>query len=293
MGDLETFETHRGLLFGLSYRLLGSVAEAEDIVQEAYLRWRRQEAEVQSPKAYLSSIATRLCLDRLRQLSRQREDYVGVWLPEPLLESPATPDASAAIADSLSTAFIVLLETLPPVERAAFLLHEVFGYDYAEIATMVDKTEANCRQLVSRARAKLAQRRKRAETSPARSEALVQSFLQACQRGDVAALLDLLTDDAVLHSDGGGRVRAALRPILGADRISRFFVGICRRMPEPWTVRFTRINHAPSLLVFENGRLIQTMAFEFVGDRIADLYVVRNPGKLRHLPASPKAADQL
>lgn len=291
MGDIDTFESHRRFLFGLAYRLLGSVAEAEDIVQEAYLRWQRSTADVESPKSYLASTVTRLGLDRLRQLSRRREEYVGVWLPEPLLEAAHEPaDAAEALADSLSNAFIVLLETLPPVERAVFLLHEVFAYDYAEIATMVDKTEANCRQMVSRARAKIAQRRSQPQPSPARSELLVQSFLQACHRGDVTGLMNLLTDDAVLRSDGGGLVRAATWPVFGADKISRFFAGIYKRFEGDWQVRFVRINATPSVLVYESGTLVQTMSFEFSDDeRIENIYVVRNPEKLRHLPPTPDA----
>ncbi|HYP15817.1 MAG TPA: RNA polymerase sigma factor SigJ, partial [Opitutus sp.] len=213
----DVFQDHRPLLFSIAYRMLGSVADAEDMVQETFLRWRTQDAAtIDSPKAWLISTITRLSIDQLRSARRQRESYVGVWLPEPLVgadDSARSPDKLAALADSLGLAFMHLMEDLAPVERAVFMLREAFDYDYAEIAKIVEKSEANCRQFYSRAKRHLAQREMREEPASEKAERVVQQFLQACVSGDMRSFLAVLTDDAVMYSDGGGKVRAALKPI--------------------------------------------------------------------------------
>ncbi|MBI3885853.1 MAG: RNA polymerase sigma-70 factor [Opitutae bacterium] len=288
----DSFTAHRRLLFGLAYRMLGRVAAAEDIVQEAWLRWQRQDpAGVRSPRAWLVATTTRLCIDQLRATHRERTDYYGVWLPEPLVETAAPPDEAAALADSLTMAFMLLLERLSPPERAVFLLREAFAYDYAEIAGIVDKSEANCRQIVSRARAQL----DRAPPQPAppsdRAESIVRQFLTATTTGDVRRLLALLTDDATLFSDGGGRVAAAGRPIRSADHISRFFVGIRRRVPVAAEVRLARINGRAGALVLAAGRVTDALSFDLRGQRIHAIFLVRNPEKLRHLAGGPCLAE--
>lgn len=281
---IDVFMEHRALLFGIAYRMLGSVAEAEDLVQETYLRWQRQKAGiVETPKAWLVATLTRLGIDQLRSARRRREDYVGVWLPEPLVDSAApAPDQVAALGDSLGLAFLVLLETLGPVERAVFLLREAFDYDYAEIALIVGKSEAACRQMVSRAKSHLAQRTP-AEAAPSpRAEQIVQRFMSACATGDVRELLAVLTDDAVLYADGGGRVRSVLRPIHRADRISRFFVGI-RRWGPPMTMALARVNGEVGAVLRRADGHLSVSAFAFDGDRIRAIYTVTNPEKLRHV----------
>src|SRR5213592_576220 len=223
------YEELRPLLFSIAYRMVSSVSEAEDIVQEAFLRIHRVEAEgtkVDSPKAYLSAVVTRLSIDHLKSARARREQYVGQWLPEPLLTDSA-PDAAAQAetADSLSMAFLVLLESLTPVERAVFLLRETFGYGYDEIASMVGRSEANCRQIAVRARKQIEARRPRFEASPHGRDEITSKFMDACATGDLKELVDLLADDIVLWSDGGGKVRAAHRPISGREAVARFVLG--------------------------------------------------------------------
>lgn len=287
---IATFTEHKPLLFGIAYRMLGSVAEADDMVQETWLRWQRQdEAEVQSPKAWLVSTITRLCIDQLRSARRKREEYYGVWLPEPLVESSErTPRDSAALADSLGMAFMLMLEALSPVERAVFLLREVFDYDYPDISRIVGKSEANCRQIVRRAKASLPKTAEPAATPPdARASEVVQRFLAAARSGNVQELLAVLTEDATLYTDGGGRIAATGRPIVSADHVSRFFAGIRRKAKAPAEVRLARINGQDGALILQNGRLDRTMVFELRGDRVAAIYMVRNPDKLQHLPNPP------
>lgn len=280
---LETFTAQRAALFGIAYRMLGSVAEAEDMVQETYLRWRKQDpAAVGNAKAWLITATTRLCVDQLRSARQRREEYVGVWLPEPLVgETAPAPSEHAALADSLSLAFMLMLETLGPVERAVFLLREAFDLDYATIAGIVDRSEAACRQMVSRAKTQLARQPAPQTRPPAEAERLMREFMAATQTGKLPDLLALLSDDAVLYTDGGGRVLAAGRPIVSADRIARFFVGV-RRRAETGEVRveFATVNGAPGALRYVDGRLERVVAIEATGGRIARVYIVRNPEKL-------------
>lgn len=290
---LATFTASRRLLFDLAYRMLGRVVEAEDVVQDTWLRWQKQDlAAVTSPKAWLVATATRLAIDRLRSARHTREEYYGVWLPEPLVENSApSPADSAALADSLTMAFMVLLERLSPDERAVFLLREVFDRDYAEIAGIVAKTESACRQIVSRARASL-----RGATPPPaapdeRAARIVRQFFTAVSTGQTGELLALLQTDAVLYSDGGGRVRSAGRPIRSADRISRLFVGLRARFPDYARAEFDfrTINGRPGALMLNAGRLLNVYSLDLDGDRIRTIYLVRNPDKLRHLVGSAHA----
>lgn len=288
MNDATTFEQYRSLLFAIAYRMLGGVAEAEDMVQETFLRWQRQAgAEIQSAKALLTTIVTRLCIDHLKSARHQRVHYVGVWLPEPLVENDGENPAKAAeLADSLTNAFILLLETLSPVERAVFLLHEVFDYDYCEVSRIVRKSEANCRQMAVRAREHLAARRPRFQADPNHVAQLLSRFLQARDRGNCQALLDLLTEDATVYSDGGGKVTALRSPIHGAERVARFFVNINRlfqRAQVKLEIRPMNINAEPGLLIFLDGKLEQSMTFELADGRIRAIYIMRNPDKLKHL----------
>lgn len=283
---IESFNAHRGQLFGIAYRMLGSVAEADDMVQETWLRWQKQDAGgIESPKAWLIATTTRLCIDQLRSARRQREEYYGVWLPEPLVENaPASPENSAMLAESLTMAFMLMLETLDPVERAVFVLREVFDYDYVDIAAIVGKTEANCRQIVRRSKLQLATPAVAATPSET-ARRVVEKFMDAAASGEVGDLLALLTADATLFSDGGGRVAAAGRPIHSADHISRFFVGIRDRQPADVALRFVAINGRPGVLMSSGGHIFNAVSFDLDGERVRAIYIVRNPEKLKHLPS--------
>jgi RNA polymerase sigma-70 factor (ECF subfamily) len=281
----EIFDQHRPLLFSIAYRMLGSVMDAEDVVQEAFLRWQRT-SEVRSPRAYLSAIITRLCIDQLRSARTRREQYVGPWLPEPLPTEPA-PD-TAAIDESLSMAFLVLLESLNPTERAVFLLREVFDYDYAEISHLLDKSEANCRQIARRARQSIAARRPRFERSPEQEERLTRRFVETCTSGDMEGLLALLSDDITVWSDGGGRVAAARHPIHGPERVARFFMGLVGKAPPSFTVRQTWINGAPGIVGYVDGRPLNVLTFDVADGRIQAVRIVLNPDKLGAVPPLPE-----
>jgi len=274
------FEVYRPLLFSIAYRMLGSASEADDILQDAWLRARQDEdADVRSPRAYLTTIVTRLCIDHLRSAERNRMEYPGPWLPEPLAEPN---QESAELASSLSTAFLVVLERLAPTERAVFLLREVFELDFDEIAASVGKSEANTRQILTRARRRLGEPRPRFRMSRQDSVDIVQQFRHACVTGNVEELLAVLHADATLIADGGGKALAAPRPVIGADRIAEFVIDIVGKMR--WSEsdpRLVTINGAPGLLLrhptFGNG----TYSFDITDGRIRAIYVVRNPDKLR------------
>ena len=280
--SLEAFGRYRPLLFSIAYRMLGGVMEAEDVVQEAYLRWRRASTEeVRSPKAYLSTVVTRLSIDRLRREKVRREEYVGPWLPEPLVSGDEEAE-TVGLEGALSMAFLVLLESLGPIERAVFLLGDVFGYEYAEIAAFVGKTEANCRQICVRARRSIAARRPRFESSPEEEERLMRTFLRACTEGDMEGLVSMLSEDATLYSDGGGKTRAALNPIRGAEKIARFFAGILAKAPPGFIVRHSTINGRPGLIgYFADGRPHSVTTFDVAQGNIRAIRLVVNPEKLR------------
>jgi len=282
MGDLETFLGLRASLFGVAYRMIGSATEAEDIVQEAYVRWsKRGPGDVTTPSAYLTTIVTRLCIDQLRSARARRETYKGPWLPEPVEPEAPEPGASAELADSLSLAFLVLLEELQPVERAAFLLHDVFEYPYGEIADIVDRSEAACRQLVSRARRRIDAPRRRFDVDRDHGRELTRRFLTACGTGDLDGLLALLSDDVIVWTDGGGKVRAALRPVTGPHRSARFLLSVARRVPEGVSVREVSLNGQPGLVFEEEGgRVSIALTLDVLDDMVVAVRVVTNPDKL-------------
>lgn len=291
---LETFHTHRPLLFGIAYRMLGAVSDAEDILQEIWLRWQRQDATaIVSAKAWLVSATARACIDQLRSARRAREDYYGVWLPEPLMPATDTdPRTTAELSESLSMAFMLLLESLGPTERAVFLLREIFGCDYDEVATVVGKTEANCRQIVRRAKAQLEIAPRSSPPPTAQAQQLVDAFLAATASGDMSRILALITADCAVYSDGGGRVKAAGRPILGADHTSRFLVGIWPKFVDEMERRRVIINGAPGLLMSLGGQVHYAFSFEVAGDRVRALYIHCNPEKLRHLSSAGRGREK-
>lgn len=280
------FDQYRARLFGIAYRMLGSVMDAEDIVQEAALRWQRAPAdEAQSRQAYLTTIVTRLCIDHLRSARVRREEYIGPWLPEPVI-TEAPPDADhAALSESLSMAFLVLLESLTPTERAVFLLREVFDYDYAEIARIVDKSEAACRQLVSRARQRVTGRPRRQPVTLEEGERLAQQFALTCATGDVPGLMNLLAPDVVSWQDGGGKALAARNPILGADRVARYYVGLTRKAPPGFQARLAWVNGQPGVVAFVDGQPFLALELDIADGRIQALRLVVNPDKLQSIAA--------
>jgi RNA polymerase sigma-70 factor, ECF subfamily len=266
--------------------MLGTVADAEDALQEAYLRWERaNEEEIRSPKAFLATITTRLCLNHLESARVRREEYVGEWLPEPLVTQESEPVDRVELAESLSIAFLVLLESLTPTERAVLLLRDVFGYEFAEVASILGTSEANCRQSLSRARKHVAANRPRFETSTEQRDRLLHAFMGATARGDLAGLVSLLAEDVTVRSDGGGKASAALQPILGADRAARFFVGIAKKFGKLYAdTRFAEINGEPGVIIYVDGEPVSVTTFEFSEGRIRNVFIVRNPDKLHALP---------
>ncbi len=283
----ELFEEHRTHLFAVAYRMLGSVADAEDMVQETFLRWQREDrVAILSPRAWLTTVVTRLCLNYLKSARVQREEYIGPWLPEPLVaEDTPTPSQHAEHAESLSIAFLVLLETLSPVERAIYLLREVFDYAFAEIAAIVDKTEANCRQLLVRARQHLAERRPRFPASPAEQRRLAEAFLLAANQGDLAGLTAILSEDVTLLSDGGAATKTTRRPIQGLDAVSRLLLhGAPREQAAFTSTRLVTVNAAPGLLASRGDIPRAIIAFDFDAARIRAIYLIANPTKLQRLP---------
>jgi len=303
------FEPHRPRLLGLAYRMLGSMADAEDAAQETYLRWHAADREnVSDPKAFLMTTTTRICLNMLTSARARREEYVGPWLPEPVLDTAAlAPDSRTELAEDLSIALLLTLDRLSPLERAAFLLHDVFDFSFSEVATALERREAACRQLAARARAHVRAVRPRGVTAPparpaeidAKHAQLISAFAAATQSGDLNALTQLLASDVRVVTDGGGKVAAGLNPrhrlghvVDGADRVARFLVGGARervgaRWPEAFTMRLATINGLPGVIVDGPEGPVQTAAFEIEDDVIRALYVVRNPDKLRHLAAAP------
>jgi RNA polymerase sigma-70 factor (ECF subfamily) len=272
--------------FAVAYRMLGTVAEAEDVAQEALLRLARAREPVEEPAAWITTVATRLSIDVLRLARVRRETYVGPWLPEPLVEdATAGPAARAELADSLSQAFLVVLERLTPLERAAFLLREVFDYEYAEIAAALDRSEASCRQLVARARKHLHAERPRFDADEARRDDLLAHFLAAAEDGDVEALEELLARDAVLYADGGGKVAAARHPLFGGARIARVVARIVRKQRrQALVLERVRVNGQPGrILRRPGGEVWDVLSIDVRDGRIQAVRIVRNPDKLAHL----------
>jgi RNA polymerase sigma-70 factor, ECF subfamily len=276
--------------------MLGSMADAEDAVQETYLRWHGADRDtVSNPRAFLMTTTTRICLDMLTSARARHEEYVGPWLPEPIVDTAAlAPDSRTELAEDLSIALLLTLDRLSPLERAAFLLHDVFDFSFNEVASALERNEAACRQLAARARAHVREARPRGATAPRSGEVdakhaqLLSTFAAATQSGDLNALTQLLASDVRVVTDGGGKVRAALEVIDGADRVARFLVGVTRKHPGQWwrddfTVRIAAINGLPGVIVDAPEGPVQTTTFELEGDVIRAMYVVRNPDKLRHL----------
>jgi RNA polymerase sigma-70 factor (ECF subfamily) len=293
-----SFEPYRRRLLGLAYRMLGSMADAEDAVQETYLRWHGAERDkVLDPRAFLMTTTARICLDMLTSARARREEYVGPWLPEPVLDTAAlAPDSRTELAEDLSIALLLTLDRLSPLERAAFLLHDVFDFSFREVASALERSEAACRQLATRARTHVRAARPRGATAPpahsgevdAKHAQLITAFGAATRSGNLDALTQLLASDARYVMDGGGKVRAALNVVEGADRVARLLIGATRPHKGQWwredfTMRFATVNGLPGVIVDAPEGTVQTAAFEIDAGVVRALYVVRNPDKLRHL----------
>lgn len=279
---LRAFEAQRPRLLRLAYRMLGSVAEAEDIVQDAWLRWSRVEEGVDAPAAYLTRIVTRLCLDQIKSARMRRETYVGAWLPEPLIGTTEVEEQ----ADDLTLTLMLALERLSPLERAAFLLHDVFGVALSDVATTLERDAAAVRQLAVRARKHVQVARPRYKVEPAEADRIARAFFAASRNGDTAGLKAMLAENVIIQSDGGGRVHAFPKVIQGIDRALRLFAGLARK-PDHRSVllRSVSIDGLPGLVTLDRGQALQTTALDIREGKIAAIYIVRNPDKLRHVAA--------
>jgi RNA polymerase sigma-70 factor (ECF subfamily) len=277
--DVIAFEEWRPLLFGIAYRMLGSAADAEDMVQEACLRWLQRDLQaIESVRAFLVTIVTRLCIDQLGSARVQRAAYTGPWLPEPIVMD----DTSAVEqADTLSLAFLVLLEELTPPERAAYLLHDVFGYQFDEVADTMGRTTAGCRQLASRARSRIENRRQRFDADARHGRELTRRFVLACATGDLEGLNEMLAEDVVVWTDGGGVVRAAMRPVVGRHRSSRFLINVAKKLSgSPQEVM---LNGQPAMIMVDEDKVVATLVLDILGGRVIGVRSVTNPQKLEHV----------
>ncbi|WP_261303892.1 RNA polymerase sigma-70 factor [Paenibacillus andongensis] len=291
----QVYTSNKPLLFSLAYRMLGSVMDAEDVVQEAFLYVNETNpVHVHNPKAYLCKIVTNRCIDKLRSASKKREVYVGPWLPEPLITSgdnQVEPDHYYSQKESLSTAYLLLLQQLSWVERAVFLLREVLQYEYDEIAEIVGKSSTNCRQIFRRAKSAISSFPDREDDPKAQlkqpvleqTSAVVEQFVQALVTGNIGQLLNIVKADAVLYSDGGGKVKAAVLPIMGAERIAMFFAGILSKVPPGFSYSLTTVNGELGIVAYDDGQPYNVTSFHIVDGQIAAVYLVVNPDKLRHL----------
>jgi RNA polymerase sigma-70 factor, ECF subfamily len=285
--ESDPLAPHRGRLLGLAYRMLGSRSDADDVVQDAYIRFAGAH-DIRNPEAFLVTVVTRLCLDRLKSAKAQREIYVGPWLPEPVFDAEGlAADAATELADDLSFALLLALDRLSPLERAAFLLHDVFDLPFSEIARMLDRTEAACRQLATRARRAVRDARPAPTATPDNHARLLSAFSEAVASGDVTRLAGLLRADAIAMTDGGGRKTAALNPIMGADKVARFFIALAaKNAGRDIRIKPTMINGTVGALLYMDGEVDHTLSMAIDGDRIAAIYIVRNPDKLRRAPVS-------
>jgi RNA polymerase sigma-70 factor, ECF subfamily len=287
---IATFQEFRVLLFSIAYRMLGARIDAEDMVQETFLRWRRVAVKnIKNPRAFLVTVVTRLCINHLQSARVKREEYFGPWLPEPLLTGPAAGfPGIPGIDGSLSIAFLLLLERLSPIERAVFLLREAFDYTYDEIAGILTKSEANCRQIFRRAKQHLAEARPRFEVSNEQRQRLLQQFIETSSRGDMHGLLALLAEDTVLYTDGGGKATAVPNPIHGAEAVARFLFGARTKLLPPDIVRrFAEINGQPGVIAYHNGKVFGVLSLDVAEGQVRNIYIVRNPEKLARLPDLP------
>ena len=291
---LTTFDQYRSLLFSVAYRMLGSVADAEDMLQETFIRWQQvPDEEIRSPRAFLVTIISRMCINHLQSARVQREEYPGQWLPEPIVTGPGSdPLEIICVDESLSMAFLVMLERLTPVERAVFLLREIFEYKYTEIAGVLAQSEANCRQILSRAKLRINAMRPRFKTSQRKKSALLEGFLKATSSGDMEELIAVLSSDAVLHSDSGGKAIAVPNVIHGASKVAQGILGgLGKLVPKTLVSRLALVNGDPGVVSYLNGRPYSVLALQADEGGIDAIFIVTNPDKLTHIPGLPADAN--
>ncbi|KIV65828.1 MULTISPECIES: sigma-70 family RNA polymerase sigma factor [Bacillus] len=281
----QLYEAYQPLLFSLAYRILGSVMDAEDIVHDVFISFNNMEdvQSIENMRAYLCKMVTNRSIDKLRSAAHKRNVYVGMWLPEPFVEEIDDPSESFVMKESISTAYLLLLQQLSEVERVVFILREVFSYDYEEIASIVDKSSVNCRKIFQRARKSILDKPKQSTLSTKKMAAYVEKFVSSLQRGDTQGMLEVLKTDAIFKADGGGKVTTAINPIYSADKIIRLFFGIAKRLPEKYSVDFKIVNGAPGVIVTINNKVTYVLSFIFEDEKISNIYMMVNPEKLMHL----------
>lgn len=285
METVQLYEAYQPLLFSLAYRILGSVMDAEDIVHDVFIALNNIEdvQSIENMKAYLCKMATNRSIDKLRSAAHKRNVYVGMWLPEPFVEETDEPAELFVMKESISTAYLLLLQQLSEVERVVFILREVFSYDYEEIASIVDKSSVNCRKIFQRARKSILDKPKQSTLSTKKMAAYVEKFVSSLQCGDAECMLEVLKTDAIFKADGGGKVTTAINPIYSADKIIRLFFGITKRLPEKYSVDFKIVNGAPGVIVTINNKVKYVLSFAFEDEKISNIYMMVNPEKLMHL----------
>ncbi|WHY31459.1 sigma-70 family RNA polymerase sigma factor [Bacillus wiedmannii] len=281
----QLYETYQSLLFSLAYRILGSVMDAEDIVHDVFISLNNMEDVqfIENMRAYLCKMVTNRSIDKLRSAAHKRNVYVGMWLPEPFVEEVDDPSESFVMKESISTAYLLLLQQLSEVERVVFILREVFSYEYEEIASIVDKSSANCRKIFQRARKSILDKPKQSTLSTKKMAAYVEKFVSSLQCGDAQGMLEVLKTDAILKADGGGKATTAIHPIYSADRIIRLFFGIGKKFPEEYNVDYKMVNGAPGVIVKVNNKVTYVLSFTFENEKISNIYMMVNPEKLMHL----------
>ena len=281
----QLYETYQSLLFSLAYRILGSVMDAEDIVHDVFISLNNMEdvQSIENMRAYLCKMVTNRSIDKLRSAAHKRNVYVGMWLPEPFVEEVDDPSKSFVMKESISTAYLLLLQQLSEVERVVFILREVFSYEYEEIASIVDKSSANCRKIFQRARKSILDKPKHSTLSTKKMAAYVEKFVSSLQCGDAQGMLEVLKTDAILKADGGGKATTAIHPIYSADRIIRLFFGIGKKFPEEYNVDYKMVNGAPGVIVKVNNKVTYVLSFTFENEKISNIYMMVNPEKLMHL----------
>ncbi|QIW19383.1 sigma-70 family RNA polymerase sigma factor [Bacillus thuringiensis] len=281
----QLYETYQSLLFSLAYRILGSVMDAEDIVHDVFISLNNMEdvQTIENMRAYLCKMVTNRSIDKLRSAAHKRNVYVGMWLPEPFVEEVDDPSESFVMKESISTAYLLLLQQLSEVERVVFILREVFSYEYEEIASIVDKSSANCRKIFQRARKSILDKPKQSTLSTKKMAAYVEKFVSSLQCGDAQGMLEVLKTDAILKADGGGKATTAIHPIYSADRIIRLFFGIGKKFPEEYNVDYKMVNGAPGVIVKVNNKVTYVLSFTFENEKISNIYMMVNPEKLMHL----------
>ncbi|EJS67634.1 TIGR02957 family RNA polymerase sigma-70 factor [Bacillus wiedmannii] len=281
----QLYETYQSLLFSLAYRILGSVMDAEDIVHDVFISLNNIEdvQSIENMRAYLCKMVTNRSIDKLRSAAHKRNVYVGMWLPEPFVEEVDDPSESFVMKESIYTAYLLLLQQLSEVERVVFILREVFSYEYEEIASIVDKSNANCRKIFQRARKSILDKPKQSTLSTKKMAAYVEKFVSSLQCGDAQGMLEVLKTDAILKADGGGKATTAIHPIYSADRIIRLFFGIGKKFPEEYNVDYKMVNGAPGVIVKVNNKVTYVLSFTFENEKISNIYMMVNPEKLMHL----------